>query len=125
MRRSERTASHHASHITDYRNVVVQIHLLFYFGLRCTALHPLAAGVRLASELFIKQTRSPAGPNDQVPALRDVYHATKRHRCLGRRVLFPELRAVREQGLIRNESRARQNYASLLKAFPSLLSEGE
>src|SRR6185295_5963107 len=96
-------ASDHASNITDYRNVVVQIHLLFHSGLRCTALHPLAAGVRLAEEVCLEQPRSPAGPNDQMPALRNVRYPTKRHRCVGRRVLFPELRAVGEQGLTGTE----------------------
>jgi hypothetical protein len=83
MRGSSRIAGEHASHIMDYRNVVVQIHLLFDSGIRSTSLHPLAAGVRLAGEFCIAQTRSPAGPNDQVSALRDVHYPTKRHPCSG------------------------------------------
>lgn len=117
MRRSAGIASDHAPHITVYRNVVVQIHFLFYSGLRCTSHHPLAAGVRLGEEFFIEQARSPAGPDDQVSALRHVRYPTKRHPCSGRRVLFPELRAVREQGLTRADSSGTRILHHSLKSF--------
>ena len=103
MRGSSRIEGDHASLIMDYRNAVVQIYLLFDSGIRSTSLYPLAAGVRLDEQVCLEQPRSPAGPNDQMPALRNVRYPTKRHRCVGRRVLFPELRAVGEQGLTGTE----------------------
>lgn len=113
-----------ADHITDHHNVV-QVHLLHCSGLRCTSLYPLAAGIRLAEEFCIEQTRSTAGPNDQVPALRDVRYSAKRNPCSGRRVLFAELRAVREQGLTRTDSSGIKKYCIIPERVSVVLSEGE